>query len=50
MFDYKDTDRYKECQKCESFVEDKNTCGECGCYLPPKVLIPITSCPLNKWK
>jgi len=48
MFE-KAQERLNVCMQCSSYTEKKN-CNECKCYVPAKVLIPLTKCPLGKWK
>lgn len=49
MLNYKETDKYKECQKCDNFNKEDNICEKCSCYLPVKVIFPLSKCPLGKW-
>ena len=40
--------RYDICRQCDSFSSLK-LCNECGCFMPLKVKIKSSSCPLKKW-
>lgn len=40
--------RYEKCKKCDKFTKLK-FCKECGCFMPLKVKIAHSSCPLQKW-
>ena len=41
--------RYPICKDCERFDSMLKLCKECGCFMPMKTLIPISSCPVQKW-
>ena len=41
--------RLEQCQGCIHFIRQTSKCDICECYMPIKVLIPLTSCPDNKW-
>jgi hypothetical protein len=41
--------RYDECKKCEKFITLTKQCSECFCFMPIKVKIIQSTCPLNKW-
>ena len=43
-------DRFDICDSCEKFNRSTYTCKECGCFMPVKITIPLTSCPLGKWE
>lgn len=38
------------CIQCRNFVVPRKTCGVCGCFIPLKVFIPLSKCPLGKWE
>jgi hypothetical protein len=40
--------RRETCEQCPEKSE-RNTCKKCGCYLPAKILLKPTNCPLGKW-
>ena len=42
-------ERYKICESCEKFSETLKLCLVCKCFMPGKVKIEFSSCPLNKW-
>jgi hypothetical protein len=42
-------ERYKICMECEAFSKIVKACGECYCFMPAKVIIKSTSCPVGKW-
>lgn len=44
----KPKEKYIICLACERLT-DKKFCSECGCFVPAKVLIPFSECPLKKW-
>lgn len=53
--DPKSVERLNECFKCE--LGGKNSplswdkfCGDCGCYMPGKVLVKNERCPQGKWQ
>jgi hypothetical protein len=39
--------RLEICNSCE--FRQNNICGECGCFLPAKVLSMDSKCPKDKW-
>ena len=41
--------RYKICQECEHFRSSLRQCKKCGCFLPVKVRISWSECPVGKW-
>jgi hypothetical protein len=41
--------RLNQCVRCNQFDKETFKCNQCGCFLKAKILIPITSCPQNKW-
>ena len=41
--------RVSICNSCDKFIEKKDECGECGCFIPAKAKIILDSCPLKKW-
>ncbi len=42
-------DRYAVCQSCEMRNSAANVCTVCGCYLPAKVILEKSSCPVEYW-
>ena len=40
-------EKYKICHECEHLK--KRMCNLCGCFMPAKVIIPFSVCPINKW-
>jgi hypothetical protein len=40
-------ERYAICKTCDKNVA--MTCVECVCFIPAKVTIAATACPLDKW-
>lgn len=46
----KQQERMEICQGCEEFVEKRQMCLECGCYLPNKTSGSFAKCPLKKWE
>ena len=41
--------RYEICKHCENFSKMLKICRKCGCFMPGKVLMKKTSCPMHKW-
>ena len=41
--------RYEICKHCEHFSKMLKICKKCGCFMPGKVLMKNTRCPMNKW-
>lgn len=41
--------RIDMCKVCPEFVGFTKQCKKCGCFLPAKVLIPFSKCPIGKW-
>ena len=37
------------CKSCPELTRIK-TCSQCGCFMPAKVRLMRSSCPLGKWK
>ncbi len=57
---HKRTERLHTCRECEHYVAKTKSCGPlvaeaftdsplCGCYLPAKTKLKVSSCPLGKW-
>lgn len=42
-------DKLKICEACEKYKREEKLCSVCGCYMPIKTVIPLTSCPEGKW-
>lgn len=40
--------RMSVCEECEKLTVAK-TCKECGCFMPAKVKLKHSACPLGKW-
>lgn len=43
------TERINICYDCEIRHEPTNVCTACGCFLPAKVKLLKSVCPLEKW-
>jgi hypothetical protein len=43
-------ERYKHCKSCENFFPDLKICKKCGCFMPLKVTIGKSECPIKIWK
>lgn len=41
--------RYLICKTCPQFNESLKICRQCGCYMPIKVALARSRCPLNLW-
>ena len=37
------------CKECDRYDSKLKLCNECGCFLPVKVLLKESFCPLLKW-
>ena len=44
----KSSDKYKICLDCDNLNAAK-ICKKCWCFIPFKVMIKGTECPINKW-
>jgi hypothetical protein len=42
-------ERYSICQSCDQFNSTFKSCKDCGCFMPAKVLLKFSKCPLGKW-
>jgi len=42
-------DRYSICKECEAFSNLVKVCGECYCFMPAKVVIKSSECPIGLW-
>ncbi len=42
-------DRMKLCLQCEHFFKPTRQCKKCGCFMPIKVRLSGSSCPVKKW-
>lgn len=42
-------DRMKMCLQCEHFFKPTRQCIKCGCFMPVKVRLKNSSCPVKKW-
>lgn len=42
-------DRMKMCLQCEHFFKPTRQCTKCGCFMPVKVRLKNSSCPVKKW-
>lgn len=43
------TSRIDLCKSCEVYDSEKKKCTVCGCYMPAKVRLQLSSCPMEKW-
>ena len=41
--------RMEECEGCEQYNKEKQTCLICGCFMPLKTTMANMKCPLDKW-
>ena len=39
----------KICVPCPYFIKDGPRCGDCGCYLKPKIALRSSRCSKSKW-
>lgn len=40
--------RIEQCKACSN-LSVLNICKECGCFMPAKVRLKWSSCPIGKW-
>ena len=45
----KSLERLGICSQCDQLDKQSLKCKQCGCLMKVKTLIPLASCPLNKW-
>jgi hypothetical protein len=45
----KSLERLGICSQCDQLEKETLKCKQCGCHMKVKALIPLASCPLNKW-
>ena len=38
------------CYSCDKFVKSIQLCRACGCFVPAKVRMTNSSCPLLRWE
>lgn len=43
-------ERYSICKECPFFVSLTRQCLKCGCYMPEKVKLSNSFCPIGKWE
>lgn len=41
-------ERFEVCKKCDS-LNSMNFCTQCACFMPVKVKLKNSYCPLGKW-
>lgn len=41
--------RLTVCKECEHYT-GLEQCALCGCFMPVKVMLPHSSCPIGKWE
>jgi hypothetical protein len=41
--------RYAICKSCEHFLPLVPVCEKCGCFMPGKVILYNSKCPIQKW-
>ena len=46
----KAAERYIICMQCEHFGDKMKMCQKCHCWMPGKVKLKHSKCPLDKWK
>lgn len=37
------------CHSCDAYFKFTKQCKKCGCFLPAKVRLKSSRCPLKKW-
>ena len=42
-------DRLATCNECPRLIKAVQVCKECGCFMPAKVWLLDSWCPLQKW-
>lgn len=41
--------RWELCKSCEFFRPETKQCKKCGCFMFIKILVPQSTCPIEKW-
>jgi hypothetical protein len=41
--------RYSVCKLCSRFISATTQCKECSCFMPLKVKIEKSKCPIGNW-
>jgi hypothetical protein len=42
-------DRLKVCHECDHYIEDKDQCDVCLCFMSIKASFEAMDCPLGRW-
>lgn len=37
------------CKSCPFYIADQDMCGQCGCFMPSKVMNDDATCPEHMW-
>lgn len=41
--------RLEICKKCDKYINSVGVCSVCKCFMPIKINIWGSNCPINKW-
>lgn len=41
--------RLSICVECPELIKSVKQCNQCGCFMPTKVTLKDSACPLGKW-
>ena len=41
--------RLEICRECDKYIMRARICAECKCFMPMKVRLRVSKCPLEKW-
>lgn len=41
--------RFDICSKCPELIKLSKQCKQCGCFMPLKVKMKLSECPIGKW-
>lgn len=41
--------RFDMCKQCDLFIESKQMCSKCGCFMKYKTMLLTEKCPIDKW-
>lgn len=42
-------ERLTICEECPEFIKITKQCKQCGCIMPAKVKLLVSTCPIGKW-
>ena len=41
--------RFNICLECPELIKLSKQCKQCGCFMPLKVKMKLSECPIKKW-